>query len=137
LVECSKGTYIRALARDLGEELGSGAHLARLTRLSSGRYTLEDAIPLSEAERLLSTGRGREILHPLDEALLRFEAFRLDEESVERVRQGQPVEGPQPTQGPLSRAYGPDGRLIALLRYDRERTIWQPRKVFRPHAANA
>jgi len=137
LVECSKGTYIRALARDLGEKLGTGAHLARLTRLSSGRYTLEDAISLPEAERLLSSGWGLEILHPLDEALLGFEAFRLDEDTAERVRQGQQVEGPQPVKGPLSRAYGPDGRLIALLQYDPEQEIWQPRKVFRPHAATA
>jgi tRNA pseudouridine55 synthase len=137
LVECSKGTYIRALARDLGEELGTGAHLERLTRLSSGRFRLEDSVSLPEAEVCLSSDRGREIMHPLDEALLDFEAFKLDEDAAARARQGQQVQGPQPQSGPLARAYGPDGSLIALLQYDERNQVWQPRKVFKPHGAAA
>lgn len=53
-VECSKGTYIRALARDLGEALGSGAFLSSLRRIGNGGYTINDAISLEEALRLLS-----------------------------------------------------------------------------------
>jgi tRNA pseudouridine55 synthase len=50
-VECSKGTYIRSLARDLGEEVGCGAHLAALTRTRSGAFRLGDAVSLSELVR--------------------------------------------------------------------------------------
>lgn len=52
-VHCSKGTYIRALARDLGEALGSGAFLSSLRRTLNGGFTIEQAITLDEALRLL------------------------------------------------------------------------------------
>lgn len=52
-VDCSKGTYIRALARDLGEALGSGAFLSSLRRTKNGGFSIEDAISLDEAMRLL------------------------------------------------------------------------------------
>ncbi|MDH4207241.1 MAG: tRNA pseudouridine(55) synthase TruB [Anaerolineae bacterium] len=135
LVECSKGTYIRALARDLGEELGTGAHLDRLARLACGSYTLDEATSIADAERSLSSGQWRQIVHPLDEALLCFEAFRVDEESEQRIRHGQQVEGPPPLDGSLCRAYGPSGRLIGLLQYDEHEELWQPRKVFQTHGA--
>ncbi len=54
LVKCSKGTYIRALARDLGEALGSGAHLFSLRRTASGGFTAGNALTVDEAARLLS-----------------------------------------------------------------------------------
>ena len=53
-VECSKGTYIRALARDLGEALGSGAFLSSLRRIGNGGYTISDAISLDDALQLLA-----------------------------------------------------------------------------------
>lgn len=46
-VRCSKGTYIRALAEDIGRDLGSYAHLVRLRRLSSGRFSLNDSIDIA------------------------------------------------------------------------------------------
>jgi len=52
-VECSKGTYIRSLARDLGEALGCGAHLTALCRTNIGEYKLEDAITLEQLEALV------------------------------------------------------------------------------------
>ena len=48
-IACSKGTYIRAFARDLGEALGSGAHLSGLIRSRSGDYRVENALPLDQA----------------------------------------------------------------------------------------
>ena len=53
-VACSKGTYLRALARDLGEALGSGAHLDSLRRTKSGGFTVETALKVEEAATLLS-----------------------------------------------------------------------------------
>lgn len=52
-VECSKGTYIRALARDLGEALGSGAFLSSLRRTSNGGYTTDDALTMQDVIKLL------------------------------------------------------------------------------------
>ena len=51
-VACSKGTYIRALARDLGEAVGSGAHLDSLCRTRSGGFTTESSLSVEEACRL-------------------------------------------------------------------------------------
>ena len=53
-IACSKGTYIRAFARDLGEALGTGAHLAGLARTKTGSFSLEDALSLEEALGLLA-----------------------------------------------------------------------------------
>ncbi len=50
-VDCSAGFYVRSLAHDLGERLGTGAHLAALRRTRSGDFTLADAVPLDAAER--------------------------------------------------------------------------------------
>jgi len=53
---CSKGTYIRSFARDLGRELDSGAYLSGLKRVAIGSYNLEDAIEVGEFERMLGSG---------------------------------------------------------------------------------
>lgn len=53
-IACSKGTYIRAIARDLGEALGTGAHLDSLCRTRSGGFRIEDALTVTEAMELLS-----------------------------------------------------------------------------------
>ena len=53
-IACSKGTYIRAFARDLGEALGSGAHLDSLVRTRSGAFTIDNALSLEEVLFLLS-----------------------------------------------------------------------------------
>jgi len=52
-VKCSKGTYIRALVRDIGEALGSGAYLTRLIRTRSGNYSLENALDIDEIENII------------------------------------------------------------------------------------
>ncbi len=52
-VECTKGTYIRSLARDFGEELGCGAHLTSLCRLQIGDYMIDDAITVEQLEALV------------------------------------------------------------------------------------
>lgn len=53
-IVCSKGTYIRAFARDLGEALGSGAHLGGLVRFRSGDFRVEDALSVEQALELLA-----------------------------------------------------------------------------------
>jgi tRNA pseudouridine55 synthase len=131
LVECSKGTYIRALATDLGEALGPGAHLEYLIRLACGPYTLEDTVSLTEAERCLIDGLWQQILHPIDEALLDYEAVRMDDEAETLVRHGQEVHGPEPLGAPFCRAYSSSsGRFVAFLQYDQQSRTWRPRKVF-------
>lgn len=134
-VACSPGTYIRSLAHDLGQQLGSGAYLAALVRLRSGRFGLEDAVSLGRLEEAFEHGRGEEYLIPLDEALLDWPALVVGEEDARRIGQGQAVPGAPPTaegNGVLSRAYSLDGDFLAILTYDAAAELWRPKKVFAP-----
>lgn len=129
-IECSKGTYIRALAHDLGQKLGVGAHLTRLVRLASGRFTLSQAESLETVEDSFKHDYWMYLLHPLDEALLEYDAMIVDQDTETRIRQGQPVEAPGPIQTRYARAYSLQGDFIGLLKYDRWTGLWQPDKVF-------
>jgi len=68
-VECSAGTYVRALARDLGGALGSGAYLGALTRTASGPFRLDAARPLDAVREALANGRAADLLLPSDTGL--------------------------------------------------------------------
>jgi tRNA pseudouridine55 synthase len=130
-VKCSPGTYIRALARDLGQKLGCGAHLQSLTRLASGHFSLEKAVSLDELAEAFAQGNWQEFIHPLDEALLDFEPVIVDAQTEQRIRHGQQVQAPATCEtGELRRAYSEKGELIAILRHDPQTGLWQPKKVF-------
>lgn len=133
-VTCSPGTYIRSLAHDLGERLGCGGHLIALTRLASGRFTLDEAVSLEEVAQAAREGRLETLLYPLDAALETFPAVALSEQDSQRVRSGRSVgrDVAPPSPEGLCRAYDPAGRLLALLRYDPVTDRWRPHKVFLP-----
>ena len=136
-LECGKGTYVRSLAHDLGERLGCGAHLASLVRLRVGPFALEDACPLPRLEQAFDEGRWQDFLLPPDAALAHWPRIDLTAEQATAVRFGQTLAAaglalspPQaPSDGTLSRAYDPDGRLLAVLRYDGPAALWHPAKV--------
>jgi len=128
-IHCSKGTYIRSLAHDLGQRLGCGAHLTGLTRLASGCFQLSEACTLEQVEQAAQHGELPALLLPLDAALQAFPAITVKHDLAERIQFGQRVELCTPPQGRLLRAYAPDGRLLALLRSRSDRE-WQPHKVF-------
>lgn len=132
---CSPGTYVRSLAHDLGQVLGSGAHLAALTRLASGRFTLEQAVSLQRLEEAFQHHQEEEYLLPLDEAFLDWPALILGSADAQRVTHGQAVSkfsssGPHEQGQALSRAYGPDGDFLAIMTYDSASAQWRPKKVF-------
>jgi tRNA pseudouridine55 synthase len=136
-VHCGPGTYVRALARDLGEQLNCGGHLTSLTRLRSGDFSLETATPLDVVlRRLQNPGEGgiSDILSPLDSALTNLPYISVNAETERRLRHGQQVPGPppQPDEGhpALRRVYGDDGRLVAIARFDQNAELWQPDTVF-------
>ena len=135
-MECSAGTYVRSLARDLGERLGCGAHLSRLVRRASGRFTLGEAIDLPTLQDSLAQGYGPALLYAPDEALLDYPAAILGQASVARLRQGKalPDLSPHPSllqegEVEVCRAYDFDGELIAVLRREPEASAWRPDKV--------
>ncbi|BBX66332.1 tRNA pseudouridine synthase B [Mycobacterium saskatchewanense] len=108
-VDCSSGTYIRALARDVGAALGVGGHLTALRRTRVGRFVLDEARSLEELSE-----RPR-LTHTLDEAcLLMFPRRDLTGEEAEAVGHGRPL-SPAGIDG-IYAAADADGRVIALLR---------------------
>ncbi|HUC64869.1 MAG TPA: tRNA pseudouridine(55) synthase TruB [Stellaceae bacterium] len=86
-----KGTYIRALARDLGEALGTLAHITALRRLSVGRFRAEDAISLDNLAALGHSAAASGHLLPVETALDDIPALALSEEEAHRLRCGQSV----------------------------------------------
>ncbi len=132
---CSPGTYIRSLARDLGEAVGVGAHLAGLTRLASGEWTLAEAVPLEVLEQAAASNPAgwQKYLWPLDRAVSHLPPVTLAEAAVNKIKQGRPVEIDlaRPISGQLVRAYTPAGEFLAILtRVEAGDTLWQPKKVF-------
>jgi tRNA pseudouridine55 synthase len=129
-VVCSKGTYVRSLANDLGERLGCGAHLAALVRLASGPFRLEDSVSLDELPALFVGGRANELFFPLERALPGMTVLTLDVEQQGRVHNGQPVEGLAQSDQNIALAVSPAGEPLAVLTYQADRAHWQPTKVF-------
>jgi len=114
-VDCSSGTYIRALARDLGAALGVGGHLTALRRTHVGRFGLDQAYPLDELEQ-----RPR-LSYTLDEAcLLIFPRRDLSAEEADATGNGRSL-SPAGIDGVYA-ACDPDGRVMALLRDEGART---------------
>jgi tRNA pseudouridine55 synthase len=90
-VNCSKGTYIRTLAADIGKTIGCGAHLSSLIRNSVGPYKLEQALSLEEVATKAMQGLYKEFLLGMDTALAHFEKLRLADWQIKALKNGQIV----------------------------------------------
>jgi tRNA pseudouridine55 synthase len=118
-VRCSSGTYIRAIARDLGERLGVGGHLTALRRTAVGPYGLDVAHTLDE----LADSYAQ--LPIADAARAAFPAIDLDAEQAQAVRYGRPLALPI---ADLTAVFAPDGEFLALYRPEDGRA--RPAAVF-------
>jgi tRNA pseudouridine55 synthase len=117
-VACSAGTYIRALARDLGERLGSAAYLGALRRTAAGPFAETDAIPLDMVRAAAADEPAAiaELLRPIDTGLERFPEVSLTHDEVDAVARGQfirPAGGFDPG-AERYRLRAPDGTLAAI-----------------------
>ena len=145
VVSCSSGTYVRALARDLGQSLGCGAHLTALRRTGVGPFDVGQASTLIELSEQVETDavtpdpRGAATV-PLEEVARRcFERLALTEPEACGLRHGQPLdaavleraEAPEGRLGEVASkgisrqrvvaGFAPDGRLVAMLRHQGSR----------------
>ena len=130
-VQCSKGTYIRALARDIGAALGCGAHLAALRRTAVGTFTSEGAVPLDALAPAQAGAAAtialEHVLLPPERAVADWPMVQVDPETARRLRNGLPTELAG-IAGERVRLHTADGRLLALAH--RADSTWQPDKVF-------
>jgi tRNA pseudouridine55 synthase len=134
-VTCSRGTYVRTLAADMGKSLGCGAHLKSLRRIACGHLTIDQAVTLDELERLDPTMAAP--LLSLEKALDHLRAITWETQLLSRLRLGQqeilshldkPVGGEK-----LARILDPRGGLVALVEWieDVPRGRWRLIRIFK------
>jgi tRNA pseudouridine55 synthase len=130
--ECSKGTYIRSLAHDLGAVLGTGAYLHDLTRTRHGPFSIEGAITLEGLEAAMREGTWGEALYPPEYILRGWHTHTATAEEELAIRQGKtlPLRAPAVGEREMLAANTTSGELLAVLYWDGGRGVWQPKKVF-------
>ena len=120
-VHCSKGTYIRSLADDLGKFLGCGAHVSALNRYKSGPFDESETLSLTELETLREDNSAEQLDHllkPVDAAIADLNLVELDEIMSAYFRQGQPVMSKQVfhlgQEGDIVRVFRKDGVFLGI-----------------------
>lgn len=111
-VHCSKGTYVRTLAQDIGRALGCGAHLTALRRTAIGPLHIDRAVTLATLESLDMAARDA-LLLPADQLVASLMSISLEADAAGRILHGQAVDGAFPD-GVRVRLYGPHARFLGI-----------------------
>ena len=137
LLECSKGTYVRALCRDLGSALEVGGCMESLRRLAVGDFNINDAVPL---DRLDKKEKVFETLLPTSKALPHLPVLHCTAEQAGQIRHGMQLAinerlACSADDVSWAQALGPDGDLIAVGKISREgeAVLFHPKRVLLPH----
>ena len=134
-VVCSKGTYVRTICHDIGEKLGCGGAMSSLLRTKVERFKCEDALKLSEVERIRDEGVLMQHIVPVEEMFHHLpkvtvaEPYRKLIDNGNPFRPGQCVKRPD-TKKPTVRVYNPDGDFCGIYGYDAENHQYNPVKMF-------
>ena len=133
-VECSKGTYIRTLGHDMGEQLGCGAHLTALRRRLNGPFEIEDALSLADIKELSKAGKLTERIIPLPEAVNFMPSVAIDEDEARTISSGQAIQvpGAEEEEKMVRVLLGKGGGLVAVgkIQREEERCVVRPLRVF-------
>lgn len=129
-IVCSSGTYVRSIAHDLGQALGCGAYLSGLKRTMSGKFTLRDAVPLSDLQKAFEEGSWYQYLIPAADALNEYEEIMLNMETEADILHGRRIPAEPGDHQLYGKAVSEQGELIALLEFIPESSEWKPKKVF-------
>lgn len=113
-VTCSKGTYIRSLCRDAGEQAGCGGCMEHLVRTRVADFSLEDSVSLDEVEQAVREGRLSDIVVPIDSLFMDCPSLIAEGSSLKRLMNGNPIPVPGDLEGSLFRLYDPDRHFIGL-----------------------
>jgi tRNA pseudouridine55 synthase len=130
-VSCSAGTYVRSLAHDLGQALGTGGYLAALRRMAVGTFVVDEAVQLER----LNPATFAESLLPPDHAVTHLPRLDIDADMARRLRAGQGIPfsaGERP--GEQARAYAPAGDFVGIV--TATGGYWKPRKIFNLEDSN-
>lgn len=126
-VHCTKGTYVRSLARDIGDAVGTGAYMSNLVRLSTGPFSLEDSWQLSELEELIGEGYWADVAAHPDAALHDRPAVVLNEANAQLWRNGSIVTADVP-EG-IVRVYDVLGNWLGVGSGNPNEGVVKPEKV--------
>jgi tRNA pseudouridine55 synthase len=113
-IACSKGTYIRTLAHDLGEILGCGAHVVQLRRLAIGDVSIDKAVTLDRLEALASPVERTQLLQPVDSVLHAVPDVHLTSLAAHYLKQGQSVSARHGLAPGWVRLYEGDSRFLGM-----------------------
>ena len=126
-MKCSKGTYVRSIARDLGRKLGCFGYVSRLHRSAHGQFNINAAISLEKLEELCQKGAVASSILPLEEVLDGIPAFPLDENETAKIRNGIAIENRINISGEII-ALKNSQKLVALAKLENGKL--QPVRVF-------
>lgn len=132
-VTCSAGTYIRSLAFDIGESLGTGACLTSLRRTAANGFSIDKALTLEEIEKHLENEDIEKYILPIENALKSYEAVTVSEAQGKRFRNGGELDLNRIHKdfcNSLYRIFAPDGSFLGLGEADTENNSLKPKRVF-------
>lgn len=135
-VECSKGTYIRTLCADIGEQLSCGGAMQSLVRTRAGGFLLKDAVTLEALQELKDAGRLEEAVLPVDSVFAEYPLLHVKEEWRKLLENGNPFYPGQTLEkslfdaGAWVRIYREDNSFAGIYAYDGERKCYKPVKMF-------
>jgi len=148
-VKCSKGTYVRSLCRDIGEKLGVGACMDHLTRTAVSFFTIDNALKLSDIERLAKEDKIDELVLETSEVFKDKKALHVLPEYAKFIDNGNPLlkeyvcledsnkntnknldDNQYIKEDNLFRVYNASGQFVAVYSYDESRDIYMPSKMF-------
>ena len=130
-VSCSKGTYVRTLAVDLGEKLGVPAHMSQLTRIKSGPFVSEQCVTLSQLEDFVEKNQAQSVLRPLEEVFETYPRVDVPEEFITKVKNGAILTTAELPQVIEPSTFYIEGELIALYGLHPEKKgLLKPIKMF-------
>ncbi|MCX6008123.1 MAG: tRNA pseudouridine(55) synthase TruB [Chloroflexi bacterium] len=131
-IRCSKGTYIRSLANDLGEMLGCGAYLKDLVRTAYGPFTLDSSISVDDIRTALAEGNLDRLLYPVDYPLQQWDSQVATDEISCEIVQGHDMrfDNVDATINHHICVYSPEKKLLAIMKFVPETLLWHPEKVF-------
>lgn len=134
-VQCSKGTYIRSLCRDIGDKLGCGAIMEHLIRTKTGPFTIDKALKLDDITRYVDEGIISSYIVTTEDALSEFETLHVTMEFKKKIDNGNPLPANAFIEKvdeacKMYRVYNVENKFFALYTYDNDRGELMPEKIF-------
>jgi len=130
-ITCSKGTYIRTLAQDIGELIGCGAHLSMLRRIEVSPFDCNQLHSIETIENLITQHNNADsLLLPIDSALTHYPAITLSQKEAQRIQNGLKIERDRIPQANIIKLYLENGDFIGIGRYADDNLL-APKRLMR------